>query len=174
LFQASLQHWIKIYRKPYLTFHTLNYIILFYPTFFDFQKRLLTILKHIHVTCAIIEHNGLVLAAQRSATMSLPLKWEFPGGKIEPGETAEGCLKRELAEELDADADIGINLPQSTHTYPTFTITLYPFVCSINSSKLVLKEHHAIKWLLPIELGLLDWAEADLPVLESYLGYLRG
>ena len=70
------------------------------------------------MTCAVIEHNGLVLAAQRSATMSLPLKWEFPGGKIEPGETAEGCLKRELAEEFDAEVNIRSNLPQSTHAYP--------------------------------------------------------
>ncbi|MCF8076784.1 MAG: NUDIX domain-containing protein [Desulfotignum sp.] len=56
--------------------------------------------NHLHVTCAIIEQDGCVLAAQRSLAMAMPLKWEFPGGKIKPGETPEHCLCREIAEEL--------------------------------------------------------------------------
>jgi len=63
-------------------------------------------MKHIHVTCAIIERNGLVLAARRSAFMQLPLKWEFPGGKIRAGEDPGECLKREIREELALDVDI--------------------------------------------------------------------
>ncbi|MDZ7667653.1 MAG: NUDIX domain-containing protein [Desulfotignum sp.] len=59
--------------------------------------------NHLHVTCAIIEQDGCVLAAQRSRSMAMPLKWEFPGGKIKPGETPEHCLCREIAEELAID-----------------------------------------------------------------------
>lgn len=130
-------------------------------------------LHHIHVTCAIIERDGLVLAAQRSATMTLPLKWEFPGGKIDPGESAEECLLREIVEELGIQVGIEKNLPATTHNYPAFSVTLYPFVCSIETGEIVLHEHAAISWLPPTELHTLDWAEADLPVIQSYLSELR-
>ena len=125
--------------------------------------------KHIHVTCAIIEHEGRVLATQRSSTMSMPHKWEFPGGKIDPGETAEECLCRELWEEIGIEARIGRSLPASTHEYSTFTITLHPFVCTIEEGEIVLHEHAALLWLLPSQLHTLDWAEADIPVLAAYL-----
>lgn len=125
-------------------------------------------LKHLHVTCAIIERDGLVLAAQRSTAMSLPLKWEFPGGKIDPGESPEECLRRELVEEMGIHVSVGKSLPLSTHHYPTFTVTLHPFVCSIQSGEIVLYEHAAVTWLSPEELHALDWAEADVPVIESY------
>lgn len=126
-------------------------------------------MKHILVTCAIVERDGLILAAQRSAAMSLPFKWEFPGGKIEPGESPEECLRRELHEEMGIHVSIGKNLPASTHHYPTFAVTLHPFVCSINSGEVVLHEHAAIDWLPPEKLHTLDWAEADIPVIELYL-----
>ncbi len=126
-------------------------------------------IKHIHVTCAIIERDGLVLAAQRSEDMSLPLKWEFPGGKIDPGETPEECLRREIVEEMGIHVLLEKCLPASTHHYPKFAVTLYPFVCSIASGEIVLHEHAAIDWLPPKELHGLDWAEADVPVIESYL-----
>jgi 8-oxo-dGTP diphosphatase len=126
-------------------------------------------LKHIHVTCAIIERDGLVLAAQRNALSSMPLKWEFPGGKIERGETAEECLRRELVEEFGVQTRIQRSLPASTYAYPAFTITLYPFVCAIESGDLMLREHAAVTWLPPHQLFSLDWAEADVPVLKSYI-----
>lgn len=126
-------------------------------------------MKHIHVTCAIIERDGLVLAAQRSAVMSLPLKWEFPGGKIDPGESPEACLRRELMEELGIHVHVGKSLPSSTYQYPTFNVTLHPFVCAIELGEIVLLEHAAVTWLPPDELQTLDWAEADLPVIASYL-----
>ena len=126
-------------------------------------------MKHIHVTCAIIERDGLVLAARRSAAMNLPLKWEFPGGKIDHGESGEECLRREISEELGIDVKVGKGLPPVTHDYPSFTVTLYPFVCSIDSGEIVLFEHAAITWLPPEQLHTLDWAEADLPVIGSYL-----
>lgn len=125
--------------------------------------------KHIQVACAIIEKDGLVLAAQRSADMSLPLKWEFPGGKLDPGESAQECLRRELLEELAVHLLIADTLPPSTHHYQSFSVTLHPFVCSITSGEIELREHAAIAWLPAETLRTLDWAEADLPVIESYL-----
>lgn len=124
--------------------------------------------RHIHVTCAIIERDGLILAAQRSASMSMPLKWEFPGGKVDVGESLEECLSRELAEELGVYVKIGQPLLPTTYQYPMFAITLYPFICSIESGELTLHEHAAVSWLPPEALHALDWAEADLPIIDAY------
>ncbi len=126
-------------------------------------------MDHIQVTCAIIERDGFVLAAQRSAVMSLPLKWEFPGGKIHQEESPSECLRRELFEELNIHVSVGKSLSVSNYQYPTFTVTLHPFICSIEEGEIVLNEHAAITWLAPNNLHSLDWAEADVPVLESYL-----
>jgi len=125
-------------------------------------------LPHLHVACALIELGGRILAAQRSRTMSMPLKWEFPGGKLDAGESPETCLKREITEEMGIEIAIGRALPPSTHCYPDFTITLYPFVCTITSGEPSLNEHRAIAWLLPEELPALNWTEADAPIIESY------
>ena len=125
-------------------------------------------MKHIHVACAIIELGGKVLCTQRSESMSLPLKWEFPGGKINDGESPQECLKRELAEELGIEVTIGAPLTVSTHHYPAFSVTLYPFICSIALGEIVLHEHAAMAWVLPEELQGLDWADADWPVIEEY------
>ena len=124
---------------------------------------------HLHVACAIIEQDGAVLTAQRSATMSLPLKWEFPGGKIEAGETAEECLIRELREELGVSVFIGSALSPATHSYQDFTVTLYPFTCSLTGGTVTMHEHHALKWVEPQQMPELDWAAADLPVISEYL-----
>lgn len=125
--------------------------------------------RHYHVACAIIERDGLVLAALRSQTMSLPLKWEFPGGKIEADESASECLIRELHEEMGVGIAVGPPLAAATHHYPTFTVTLHPFICSIESGAIILYEHAAIAWMAPDQLMSLDWAEADGPVLAEYL-----
>lgn len=100
--------------------------------------------------------------------MSLPLKWEFPGGKINDGESPEECLKRELHEELGVEVSVGQSLPVTTHHYPSFSVTLHPFICKIVSGEITLHEHNAIVWLPMEELHTLDWAEADLPVIEEY------
>ena len=126
-------------------------------------------MKHIHVACAIIEKSGKILCAQRSASMSLPFKWEFPGGKIDRGESPEDCLRRELIEEMGISIRVGKSLPPSTHQYPTFSVTLYPFICLIEAGEIILHEHDDIAWLPPKQLNTLDWAKADLPVIESYL-----
>lgn len=125
--------------------------------------------KHVHVACALIERDGLVLAAQRSAIMNLPLKWEFPGGKLEAGETAEECLQRELVEEMGVTIAVGRGLPLHTHSYDSFTVTLYPFLCTLESDTITLHEHAAMIWLPPDELHTLDWLEADQPVLDAYV-----
>ena len=132
-----------------------------------------TLKKHVHVACALIERDGLVLAAQRGAAMSLPLKWEFPGGKLEAGESAEECLRRELVEEMGVTVAVGRPLPLHTHAYDTFTVTLYPFVCTLKSEQITLHEHAAMIWLPPHELHTLDWLEADQPVLEGYVRLVR-
>lgn len=125
--------------------------------------------NHISVACAIIERGGLVLAAQRSETMSMPLKWEFPGGKIHEGESPEACLVRELLEELDIRVVVRYALKPVTWDYGSFSVALHPFVCEIAAGDITLHEHKAIKWLTSAELPSLDWAEADFPVISEYL-----
>lgn len=120
----------------------------------------------IDVSCAVIvDQDGRILATQRSSTMPLPLKWEFPGGKVEPGETAEQSLIREIKEELDIDIEITGQLPSNIHAYDTKTIRLIPFTCRITYGTICLKEHQAFRWLAPHELEDLDWAEADVEVV---------
>ncbi len=124
---------------------------------------------HHHVACAIIEQDGKILAAQRSAAMTLPLKWEFPGGKIEAGESPEECLIRELQEELGVSVHIGAALSQTIHGYPDFTVTLYPFTCRLTGGTITMYEHHDLTWIEPQRMPELDWAAADIPVVGEYM-----
>lgn len=126
----------------------------------------------IEVSCAIIEADGLVLVAQRGEAMSMPLKWEFPGGKIHDGESPQECLRRELMEELSIEVTVLRPLPPAIHDYPGFSITLFPFICKIVSGEITLHEHSAVRWLLPEELHSVEWAEADIPVVSDYLSTL--
>ena len=128
----------------------------------------MTAADSLQVACAIIERDSLVLAVQRSEQMRLPLKWEFPGGKIHPGENAAGCLARELREELGVEVSIGAALPSFRHDYPDFSVTLHPFRCTLASDRITLHEHKALRWMRPGELRTLDWAEADIPIIDHY------
>ena len=125
-------------------------------------------MKTIPVTCAIIHFDHKVLAVQRSELMSLPLKWEFPGGKIEPGENEEECIKREIFEELNIHIKIERKLTPVLHQYPNFKINLIPFITEYVSGDLILKEHSDHVLVDKEELYKLDWAEADLPILKEY------
>jgi 8-oxo-dGTP diphosphatase len=127
------------------------------------------------VTCGLIERDGKVLCTRRSATMSLPLKWEFPGGKIHEGESPADCLRRELREELGIETEVGRALQPVTHAYPNLSVTLFPFLCRIAPDvSVTLHEHDRAVWLEPGELPSLDWAEADVGVVDAYLERLRG
>jgi 8-oxo-dGTP diphosphatase len=129
--------------------------------------------KAIRVACAVIEDEGKVLAAQRSETMSMPLKWEFPGGKLHEGEKPEECLARELNEELGIRVRIERALPPVFHRYEDFAIELIPFVCTLAGGMLLLHEHRALAWVSPHQLTELDWPAADIPVIASYLASLN-
>lgn len=125
------------------------------------------------VTCAIIIDKGKALAALRNRQMSQSWKWEFPGGKIDKGETAEACIKREIKEELNIDIIINERLTPTIHSYPDKTIELIPFICSIESGTVCPVEHEKVSWFSPEELMSLNWAEADLPVLKEFLLKLK-
>ena len=119
----------------------------------------------IQVTCAIITINNKILAVQRSRIMSQPMKWEFPGGKIEPAETEMECIQREIREELN----IEIKLLDRLQPYPTFTIELIPYTAHYVSGQLRLKEHNSYVLMNRNELDTLDWAEADWPIVREVM-----
>lgn len=122
----------------------------------------------ISVTCALILLDDKVLCAKRSESMSLPGMWEFPGGKIEESESPEVCLIREIKEELGIKVKVFFSFKSNVHVYsPTKTVRLIPFVCGWESGEIVLLEHEEIKWLTQQELKSLDWAAADIPIVED-------
>jgi mutator protein MutT len=126
------------------------------------------------VVCALIERGGRVLLAQRPAHKHLALKWEFPGGKVDAGETAEAALIREIREELACAVAIVRPLPRFTHAYERATIEMIPFVCGLTdaSPEPQPAEHLALAWVLPGRLRDYDLAAADGPVVGAYLAGL--
>jgi len=123
----------------------------------------------LNVTCAIIKVGNKILVTQRSETMKLPLKWEFPGGKLEENESEIECIKREIKEEINIEIDVLKRLSNSIYDYGTFKINLIPFFSNYISGDIVLAEHKDFKLLDKSELLNLDWAEADLPIVEEFL-----
>ncbi|MCQ6275554.1 (deoxy)nucleoside triphosphate pyrophosphohydrolase [Bacillus sp. V3B] len=123
--------------------------------------------KNIYVVGAVIIENGKILCAQRGPSKSLPLKWEFPGGKIEEGESPQEALKREINEEIQCKIEVGDQIEHTVYEYDFGVVHLTTFYCKLIEGKPVLTEHISIKWLSPEALKPLDWAPADIPAIEK-------
>lgn len=123
----------------------------------------------INVTCAIIFFDDKILVTQRSAKMKLPLKWEFPGGKLEENESEINCIKREILEEINIEIEIVKKLSDNVFDYGAFKIRLIPFIANYVSGDIKLAEHKEYRLLDISELENLDWAEADLPIVKELL-----
>lgn len=122
-------------------------------------------MKVIKVVAAIIIDQGKVFATQRGYG-EFKDRWEFPGGKIEQGETPQQALKREIREELDTEIEAGELFETVEYDYPNFHLTMQCFLCTIKSGDLVLKEHEAAKWLTRETLDSVDWLPADKGLVE--------
>ncbi|PLR71042.1 (deoxy)nucleoside triphosphate pyrophosphohydrolase [Bacillus sp. UMB0728] len=123
--------------------------------------------KNIHVVGAVIFKDGKILCAQRGTEKSLPLLWEFPGGKIEEGEKPEDALKREIKEEMRCTIEIGEQIEHTVYEYDFGIVHLTTYYCQLVEGEPVLTEHAAIKWLAPNELSTLEWAPADIPAIDK-------
>lgn len=123
-------------------------------------------MKTVKVVAAIITHNNRIFTTQRGYG-EFKDGWEFPGGKIEPGETPQQALAREIKEELDTEIEVGDYLETVEYDYPTFHLSMDCFFCTIKSGELVLKEHEAAKWLTAETLDSVDWLPADRGLIET-------
>ena len=123
------------------------------------------------VVCALIEQAGRILLAQRPAHKHLPLKWEFPGGKVEPGEEPTAAIVREIHEELGCDIVIGRALRRFPFDYTAVVIEMIPYVCTLapGSPAPQAHEHVALAWVEPGQLAAYDLAPADVPVIPDFL-----
>lgn len=129
-------------------------------------------MNHYDVVAAVVLNNNKILCVQKGATKYpyTSMKFEFPGGKIEPGETPMQALKRELDEELSYNVTIDSKLITIKHTYPDFSIDMTAFIChSNNADNFTLNEHISYQWLSKEDLRSVDWAAADIKIIEALL-----
>ncbi len=126
-------------------------------------------MKTVNVAAAVIKENNQIFATQRGYGEFSGM-WEFPGGKVEQGETPKEALKREIKEELDVEIKVGDLINIVEFDYPNFHLTMHCFFCTIILGNLILKEHKAAKWLTKNELGNVDWLPADLEILDIIKG----
>ena len=129
-------------------------------------------MKTVRVVGAIIIENDKVFATQRGYG-EFKDGWEFPGGKIEPGETPEEAIVREIKEELDTEVEVIELLDTVEYDYPNFHLSMGCFICKIKSGDLVLKEHEAAKWLTKDTLGSVEWLPADMGLVREIEKYLK-
>ena len=122
--------------------------------------------KRIEVVAAIISDKEKIFATQRGYG-EFKDGWEFPGGKMEQGESPQQALIREIKEELDTEIEVGELIDTVEYDYPTFHLTMHCFFCTIKSGDLVLKEHEAAKWLTKETLDSVDWLPADKGLIEK-------
>ena len=120
--------------------------------------------KRIEVVAAVIEDCGRIFATQRGYGEFKDM-WEFPGGKMEAGESREEALRREIREELDTEIAVGKLLCTVEYDYPAFHLTMHCYLCSVVSGTLELKEHESARWLSADGLESVDWLPADLQIL---------
>lgn len=124
--------------------------------------------KHINVVAAVIHNDqNEILCALRSSVMALPNLWEFPGGKIEEGESHEIALVREIQEELGVHIVVGDKVEDTYYEYDTFTIQLTSYLAGITEGNLRATEHAELRWLTINNLDELNWAPADIPAVEK-------
>lgn len=124
----------------------------------------------IEVTAAIIQKDGKFLVCQRPKGKSCELLWEFPGGKIEPGETGEDCIIRECQEELGVMLRVIRKLTDITYDYPDRTVHLHFFIAEISAGILTRKEHNAFAWISPEEINQYQFCPADAKMLQMCIG----
>lgn len=126
-------------------------------------------MKKIEVVAAIIQCGEETLCVQRDVAKLeyISKKYEFPGGKIEAGETKEAAIIREIREELELEIVEPKFFNTINHQYPDFYITMHSFICLVNNKDIVLTEHIDQKWLKIDELNSLDWAAADIPIVQK-------
>lgn len=122
-------------------------------------------MKTIHVVAAVIENEGKILATQRGYGEFEGL-WEFPGGKVEPGESSAGALAREIREELGVEIEVGEYICTAEYDYPKFHLKMECWKCKILSGQIELREHKGARWLDSDSLGDVEWLPADIEVVE--------
>lgn len=123
-------------------------------------------MKQIEVVAAIIKQGNKIFATQRGYG-DFKGYWEFPGGKLEAGETPQEALVREIMEELDIEIEVGEFIETVEYDYPQFHLTMHCFICKMVSGALVLKEHEAAKWLTKDTLNSVNWLPADEGLIEG-------
>lgn len=128
-------------------------------------------MKTIRVVAAVIkavnkDGEPIIFATQRGYG-ALKDGWEFPGGKIEVGETPQEALKREIMEELDTEIEVGELIDTIEYDYPEFHLSMNCFLCEVINGDLVLKEHEAAKWLTMAQLNDVEWLPADITLIEK-------
>ncbi len=123
-------------------------------------------MKTIEVVAAIIVDKGRIFATQRGYG-DFKDGWEFPGGKMEPGETPEQALVREIEEELDSEIVVGKLIKTVDYDYPKFHLTMHCYLCELRDGKLTLLEHEAAKWLDQETIDSVDWLPADLQIIDD-------
>ena len=127
-------------------------------------------MKNLNVVAAIIIHNGQILCMQRGQAKQdyISYKYEFPGGKIELGETRTEALRRELKEEMNIEVKIAEEdyFMTINHSYPDFELTMHSYICHVDTKEFVRKEHIDHQWVIPQELNTLEWVPADYPIVE--------
>ena len=128
-------------------------------------------MRQIEVVAAVIRRGDKIFATQRGYG-DFKDRWEFPGGKMEPGETPQEALEREIREELCAEIEIDSYIDTVEWDYPAFHLTLHCFMCSLRSEALHLNEHEAARWLSANEMESLDWLSADRDLLPKIIAEL--